>query len=85
MNNHNVIKSWVRGFPASNFGSQGTATLSTDGRDLYSYKLKIGYTTEKGNKVVKLYNARTNNFKTMTTSRHVSLATVQADKTIIPE
>ena len=85
MNNHNVIKSWVRGFPASNFGSKGNTTLSTDGRNLYSYKLKIGYTTEKGNKVVKLYNASTDNFKTMTTSRHVSLATVQADKTIAPE
>ena len=85
MNNHNVIKSWIRGFPAQNFGSEGITTLSTDGRDLFSYKLKIGYTTEKGNKVVKLYNAKGNNFKSMTTSRHVSMATVQADKTIIPE
>lgn len=85
MENYQVIRQWIRGFGAENFGSNGEATLSTDGRDLYSYKLKIGYTTEKGNKVVKLYNAKSGNFKTRTTSKHVSMAVKQADRTIIPE
>ena len=85
MENYQVIRQWVRGFSAENFGSNGSATLSTDGRDLFSYNLKIGYTTEKGNKVVKLYNAKSGNFKTNTTSKHVSMAVKQADRTIIPE
>ena len=85
MENHEVIRQWVRGFTAENAGSQGQTTLSTDGRDLFSYNLKIGYTTEKGNKVVKLYNAKTGNFKTRTTSKHVSMAMKQADGTIVPE
>ena len=78
--NHSVIHNWVRGYSADN----GRATLHTDGQNLYSYRLRIGYTEENGRKVVLAYNARNENFKSSTTSKHVALAARQADETVNP-
>lgn len=79
--NSSIVKSWVRGLERNNYGH----TLTTDGQNLYSYKLKIGYTEKNGVKVALEYNSSTNNFKSMTTSRHVSLARQQADRSISPD
>ena len=78
--NASVIKSWVRGYSSNN----GRSSLHTNGRELFSYQLRIGYTDDKGNKVVEQYNASTGNVKSMTTSRHVSMASVQADREVTP-
>ena len=75
--NTNVIKSWVRGRSADN----GRSTLHTDGDNLYSYQLQIGYTDKRGVKVVKLYTGANGNFKSKTTSGHVNLASLSADRT----
>jgi len=79
--NSSIIKSWVRGIERNNYGH----TLTTDGKDLYSYNLKIGYTEKNGVKVAMRYDATTKNFKSMTTSRHVSLASIQADRSVNPD
>ena len=78
--NYSVVHSWVRGYSADN----GRATLHTDGNNLYSYRLRIGYTESNGDKVVFLYNAPNENFKSATTSKHVALASRQADETVSP-
>lgn len=79
MTNNDVVKSWVRGYPASNGGS-----LSTDGKELFSYRLLIGTTDENGTKTVYNYTAETRNFKSQTTSRHVSIARSKADRVEVP-
>jgi len=72
-----VVKSWVRGRSADN----GRSSLHTDGDNLYSYQLQIGYTDKKGNKVVKLYTGKGGAFRSKTTSSHVNLASLSADNT----
>lgn len=62
-----VVRAWI------NNKSAETDHLSTDGKDLFSYKLKIGY-TENEKKVVIDYTAKSNKFVSMTTSKHVGLA-----------
>ena len=64
--------------------STPTNTFSTDGSNIYSYNLKIGYTNEFGEKVLIKYTAETNNFQSHTTSRHVNLSALHADKFKIP-
>ena len=66
---------WVNG----QSGKTPNKSLSTDGKDLYSYKLKIGYTNDYGQKVVLKYTTRYNSFVSTTTSRHVNLASYHAD------
>ena len=66
---------WVNG----QSGRTPNKSLSTDGKDLYSYKLKIGYTNDYGQKVVLKYTTRYNSFVSTTTSRHVNLASYHAD------
>jgi hypothetical protein len=77
MYNHKVIEKWEQGKRARSF----TGNLHTDGCDLYSYELKIGYTNEDGERIVKLYTAVHGNFKSKTTSKHVNKARVVADYT----
>ena len=69
-----VPKLWKEGRPA-----KVAKTFKTDGQDLYSYKLKIGYTNEFNQKVLITYTAQHNAFKSHTTSRHVNLAAYYAD------
>jgi predicted ATP-dependent Lon-type protease len=51
----------------------------TDGDNLYSYALLIGYTDEDGNKVLKDYSA-SGEFRSATTSKHVKAAWPFADR-----
>ena len=66
--NDDVVDCWKRGFRGQN------RNMTTDGNNLFSYSLKIGYTDDKGQKVALDYTAPTGNFYSRTTSKHVSLA-----------
>lgn len=59
-------------------------SFSTNGKNLYSYNLKIGYTNEFDEKVLLNYTTSSGNFKSHTTSRHVNLAAFHADKFEMP-
>jgi hypothetical protein len=72
-----VFDYWRRGIRAH------AGSASTDGKDVFSYNLKIGFTKEDGTKVALNYRSP-NNFKTMTTSKHVGYAAGEADETIEP-
>jgi hypothetical protein len=73
-----VARLWAQSIPAK------TANLWTDGGNLYSYRLRIGYTEQNtGRKVVLTYRAP-NAFRSVTTSKHVNLATRYADILEIP-
>lgn len=79
VNNNDVIYRWQRGEEARN----GKHTLHTDGKDLYSYNLRIGFTTPSGKKVAVEHRAP--NFVSITTSQHVGLASWRADFLIHPD
>ena len=66
--NDDVVNCWEKGHRGQN------RNMTSDGSNLFSYRLKIGYTNEKGQKVALDYTAPTGNFYSMTTSQHVSLA-----------
>jgi len=67
MTNESVAKAWKNNIIAS------TQNMRTDGINLYSYNLRIGY-TENGKKVAIDYTAAGGSFYSMTTSKHVSYA-----------
>ena len=73
MGNQNVIKMWTRGVEAK------ASNMRTNGKELFSYNLKIGYTDKRGNKIVLDYTTKSGNFKSKTTSNHVSSAKLVAD------
>jgi YD repeat-containing protein len=75
--NSQVAECWGRNQPAN------AGNLSTDGDDLYSYNLLIGYTTPKGTKVALDYTAR-GKMVSQTTSCHVGLAARNADELMHP-
>ena len=77
MRNAQVAECWGRNQPAS------AGNLSTDGDDLWSYNLLIGYTTPKGRKVVIDYTA-SGRYYSQTTSCHVNLAARSADEIMHP-
>lgn len=77
--NSNVVLMWQCGKEARNHKS----TLHTDGKDLYSYNLRIGFTTPNGKKVAVEHRAP--NFVSITTSQHVGLACWRADYLIHPD
>ncbi len=62
-----VAKHWGVGMPA--WGSN----INTDGKNLYSYDLLIGFTGSDGGKFVYDYTAK-GVFDTSTTSKHVNAA-----------
>ncbi len=66
--NDDIVDCWKRGHVGQN------KNMTSDGNNLFSYNLKIGYTDDKGQKVALDFTASTNNFYSVTTSRHVSLA-----------
>ena len=70
MTNDSVISSWAN----SRTANSHTGNLRTDGSNLWSYNLLIGYTDERGRKVAKDYMASSGNFYSRTTSNHVSKA-----------
>ena len=74
MKNRDVARAWSRGVPAR------TAHLSTDGGNLFSYGLRIGYRNAAGDAVAIPYRAGTRwGFHSITTSRHVGLALQYCD------
>ena len=79
VNNNDVILKWKQGQEARN----GKHTLHTDGKDLYSYNLRIGFTTPSGKKVAVEHRAP--HFVSVTTSQHVGLACWRADFLIHPD
>jgi hypothetical protein len=68
MTNKEVVQAFIDDKP----GTSGR--MKTDGKLLYSYNLKIGWTTGTGIKLVYDYTARNNSFRSVTTSKHVRLA-----------
>jgi hypothetical protein len=69
--NCEVIKAWSDGAEARNH----RRTLTTDGKELYSYEVQIGDTTQSGMKVLKVYQAHGRfGFRSQTTSCHVGIA-----------
>ena len=66
--NDRVVYSWINGKPFKSL------SMKTNGKDLYSYKLKIGTTTDNQCKKVLNYTARGLGFYSVTTITHVGLA-----------
>jgi len=77
--NREVARAWRNGQIAA------SGHLATDGKNLYSYKLKIGYTDENGMKVVLDYTAKGGRYISITTSTHVGIAKKYADKIAPPK
>lgn len=73
--NENIPYYWSKGKAAMN----GTGAYSTNGKDLYSYRLMIGTTNEQGEKVLFDYTSGGMGFYSMTTSKHVGKARLAAD------
>tara|TARA_R110000824_G_scaffold205775_5_gene390678 strand:+ start:337 stop:600 length:264 start_codon:yes stop_codon:yes gene_type:complete len=78
MRNNQVTYAWSRGNIAS------AKNLLTDGKELFSYQKKIGFTTSKGEKVVIDFMASSDSFVSQTTSCHVSLAKRSCDIVMHP-
>tara|TARA_B100000131_G_scaffold70850_1_gene67256 strand:- start:3098 stop:3409 length:312 start_codon:yes stop_codon:yes gene_type:complete len=83
--NIEVVKAWSN---SSTWG-QGilrshTDNLRTDGRNLFSYGLRIGVTLG-GQKIAIDYTAPANSFRSMTTSNHVGKAKRYADVSMHPK
>ena len=77
--NVQVVNAWANSESARN----GRHSLHTDGSNLYSYNLLIGFTSENGNKVVLEHRAP--HFVSQTTSCHVGIAARYADACIHPK
>ena len=71
-----VLWNWVNGKPFKSL------SMYTNGKDLYSYKLKIGYTDGSNEKILKDYTAKAHGFYSQTTSTHVNKARKYADEII---
>jgi hypothetical protein len=70
MRNDLVINSWTRGVAASSHNG----ALRTDGVNLYSYNLRIGYRARSGSTILADYTSPGGQFYSMTTSSHVGKA-----------
>ena len=79
MRNDRVVECWAQGIEA-----HGGHLFTGEGRYLWSYHQKIGFTTESGQKVVIDYTAATGEYISQTTSCHVNLAKQYADEVIHP-
>ncbi len=74
MRNRDVARAWARGESAK------AANMQTDGGNLFSYGLRIGYRNAAGDAVAIPYRAGTPwGFRSVTTSRHVGLALQYCD------
>ena len=69
-NNRDVISNWKNGIKSVN----GRKSLWTDGKWLYSYRLRIGYRTTNGICILGNYTASAGDFRSQTTSMHVGRA-----------
>ena len=66
MRNELVINAWTRGVADSHTGA-----LRTDGVNLYSYNLRIGYRAKPGATILGDYTSPGGGFHSVTTSCHV--------------
>lgn len=73
--NDKIAGYWSGNTPARN--SNGSFT--TDGTNLYSYRLMIGTTNEQGEKILFDYTSGAMGFQSQTTSCHVGKARLSAD------
>ena len=73
MCNHEVVTNWAQGIEGF------TRSLRTDGRNLFSYNLRIGMTGPEGEKIVFDFTSSGGRFMSQTTSTHVGLARQHAD------
>ena len=73
MCNHEVVNNWAQGYEGF------TRSLRTDGRDLFSYNLRIGMTGPQNEKIVFNFTSGGGKFMSQTTSTHVGLAVEHAD------
>jgi len=78
--NEQVIDSWIRGEAADSH----TGTLHTDGVNLFSYNLRIGYRAKSGTTVAADYTSPGGDFRSMTTSCHVGKVRRRADHVMHP-
>ena len=80
-NKHGVITEWVRGGSAKT----GNGSMLTDGGLLWSYGLQIGFTSQKGIRVVGDFTRGGGEYHSQTTSTHVGAAKRVADEVVHPE
>ena len=78
--NNTVIARWARGESANSH----TGALHTDGRDLFSYNVRIGYRSRSGACVLGDFTSPGGSFQSMTTSCHVGKARHVADHIMHP-
>jgi len=76
--NSDVPWYWKRGIPAKGHGA-----LRTDGQDIFSYGLRIGYTLPGGKKVLEQHTMK-GDYRSHTTSCHVCKARSHADVVVLP-
>tara|TARA_B100000287_G_scaffold393818_1_gene407381 strand:- start:1874 stop:2155 length:282 start_codon:yes stop_codon:yes gene_type:complete len=79
-NNNEVAKSWG----SSRKATSHTGAYWTDGKDLYSYNLRIGTTTKEGSKVLLDFTAGAGHYQSQTTSTHVGKARRYANAIMSP-
>ena len=80
LRNELVLEKWKDGeIAASHNGA-----LSTDGTNLFSYKLKIGHRSRSGVTIVGDFTSPGGSFRSMTTSCHVGKARGIADHVMHP-
>lgn len=72
VSNKEVAAAWCNGQAAA------AEHYSTDGKNLYSYNLKIGWVNSEGDRVLCRYKV------SVTTSKHISMAAKYADKVVAP-
>ncbi len=80
MRNELVIDAWTRGVAADSHNG----ALRTDGVNLYSYNLRIGYRSRSGSCIVGDYTSPGGGFHSSTTSCHVGKARVAAQHVMHP-
>ena len=78
--NDSVLAMWKKGKKASSH----TGALCTNGRDLFSYNLRIGYRSRSGQTILGDFTSPGGDFRSMTTSIHVGKARVLADHIMHP-
>jgi hypothetical protein len=78
--NNTVIVKWARGESANSH----TGALHTDGSDLFSYNVRIGYRALSGACVLGDFTSPGGDFQSMTTSCHVGKARHVADHIMHP-
>ena len=73
--NEQVVYAWATGGAAENH----RGSFTTDGKNIYSYRLMIGTTNEKNEKVLFDYTSGRMGYYSQTTSCHVGKARLAAD------